>query len=152
MGRKHTGCSERAIEVSHQLKDLCSGGLVKVRRGFVGQDDGRSRHDRAGNGDSLALTTAQFHGFVGGVREEADTIQGFLSLSSALLGGQTMREKGEFDIFQRRQDRQQIERLKHESGVSGADISQDITGQVLEFHTIKPDSTARRLFDSTNQI
>src|ERR1700760_2606829 len=55
MGDEHNSVAF-AVQLFHESHDFIAGLRVKVAGGLVGEDDGRIIHERASNGNALALS------------------------------------------------------------------------------------------------
>ena len=63
--RHHEKCAAVfLLELVEKAKDLLSGGGVEIARGLIAQQQGRTKDQRARDGDSLALSAGEFIGTV----------------------------------------------------------------------------------------
>src|SRR5215468_3597291 len=75
--RDHHDGGAGAVDPVEQPHDLDGGVRVEVSGGLVGQQDQRSVHERAGDGDTLLLTTGQFVRVAVLLAAEADQLEHF---------------------------------------------------------------------------
>ena len=60
------------VEVAEEIEDFAAGLRIEVARRFVGEEERRFVHERAGDGDALALAAGEFVGLVVHAVAEAD--------------------------------------------------------------------------------
>ena len=116
------GLAELAVEAGEHGEDIFGRGGVEVAGRLVGQDQVGISHDGARDSDALFLTTGKLLGQVAQAIAQADQFQsGFGVLHTLFLVelGQLQRQ---LDIFERGQNRDQVERLKNEANVVVAPV------------------------------
>ena len=91
---------------------------------LVGEQDGWLVHQRAGDGDALALAAGKFVRLVMHAVGQADAGQRLVRELAAFLGGNAGINQGQFHVAQRVGARQQIEGLKNEADFPVADFGE----------------------------
>ena len=111
-------------EFREERQDFRAGLGVEVAGRLVGQQDGRPVHQRAGDGDALALAAGQLVGPVMDPVGQADVAQGLQRHLPPFLGGHAGVDQGQLDVAQRVGARQQVEGLEDEADLLVADLRQ----------------------------
>src|SRR5262245_53209922 len=97
VGHHHDRLAELVDRGLHEVEDLASGAAVEVPGGLVGEDDVRSRGERAGHRHALLLTTRQLAGLVLQAITQLDGVDHAVEpLSVGLLAGEV---QGERDVL-----------------------------------------------------
>src|SRR5713101_2411890 len=129
MGGKDEGRTTLPVQLLHQIDDLESCLGIQVGRGFIGDDEDWIGDQGPGNGYPLLLTSRQLVWAVGQVLCQAQLCQALSCLLPRPCEAFPLNPQGEQDIFQGRQDRQQIESLKDEYHGPAAQLAALIIGQ-----------------------
>src|SRR5688572_1718627 len=75
------------VELLHEVHDVVGGGGVEVAGGLVGPDDGRVVHERARDGDALALPARELGRAVCCPLEQADALERIVRALAGFLRG-----------------------------------------------------------------
>ena len=86
----------QALEQPHYL---LAGLAVEVAGRFVGEDDGRTRRQRAGDGDALALTAGEFVRPVVGAVGETNLVEALFGAFDPLRPADLLKDEGERDVL-----------------------------------------------------
>ncbi len=112
------GHHDDRLPLSRQLledfHDLLGRRRVEVARRLVGEENRRPVHQRAGDGDALALATREFVGAMRRAIAELDAFERFHRALLPLGGTRAGVHQRELDIVQCRRARQEVERLEDE--------------------------------------
>ena len=109
----HDGLVEFANSLRHELENLGPGSRVEVSGGFVGEDDAWSARQGPRHGDALLLATRQFVRAVVEPVLEADGADH--AVEPLVVGGVARERHGQRDVLERRERRDEVERLEHEA-------------------------------------
>ena len=71
---------------------------------------------------------------------------------AAFLGGNALIDQRQFDVFQRRLPRQQVEALKHEAEITPPQQAALVTIQLLHLHPAKPEHPAGRHIKAAEDV
>jgi len=99
-------------ELLEQRHDFRAGLGIKIPRRFVRQQDGRPVHERAGDGDALAVTTGKFVRLVMHAVGQADVSQCFQCELAGVPGMECPNKPRAVPRCARRRTGEQVERLK----------------------------------------
>ncbi len=110
---QHDGLA-RVVELVKQPHDLVARRRVEVARRLVGEQNARSIHQRARDGDALALATRQLVGPVVHAVGQLHLLERAGGALAPLLGRHPGIDQRQLDVVQRIGPGQQIERLEHE--------------------------------------
>ena len=102
-------------KVIHQVEDRAAGGGVEVRRRLVGEDQRRTVHQRARDGDALALTAGQLARTAAVFVGEPDALQQLVDALAAFGLSEPRQQQGILDVLARRQHRHEVEALEDEA-------------------------------------
>ena len=102
-----------AIELKHQIRDFAAGGNVEVAGGLVGHEHLRFAGKGARNRDTLLLAAGKLLRIMRHARRQADASQPIPRPRRRVAGARQLERQ--HDVFERRQRRQQLKRLKNES-------------------------------------
>ena len=115
VGGEDKGETEAAVQIAHQVDELCGIAGVEVGGGLIGEHKRRAMHDGTSDGDALAFSAREQVGPLLRAGGEADVGEGFGDTSTAFAGIEALDEKGILDVFGGREDRNQIEGLEDEA-------------------------------------
>src|SRR5207245_9795605 len=117
---------------------LVAGRGVEVARGLVGEDDRRTVHQGAGDGDALALTSGKLVGLVAHARFHADGGEGVLGALDTLGCGHSGIDKWKLDVVQSGGAGQQVEGLEDESDFLVANSGQFVVIELAYKLAVEP--------------
>src|SRR5205814_5917868 len=95
------------VELPEEGEDLLALLDGEIAGRLVGEDDGRIRDERPGDGDALLLATGQLRGLVAQPPPEAEAFQGVAGPSRPLLAADALVEQRGRDILERGRTREQ---------------------------------------------
>ncbi len=109
-------------------------------------------HQRARDGDALALSARQLAWTPAPLVREADARQQFVHARAPLGLSDRRQEKGIFDVLARRQDRDQIEALEHEAQTIAAYCRQSSRRHMGHAQLAEPDLARVGPVETTDQV
>ena len=112
------------VEVVEERHDLLAGLGVEVAGGLVGEDDGGTVDQRAGDGDALALAAGELVGLVHHAGAEVDGLEDGLGAFGALGGGRAVVDERQLDVVEGGGAGEQVEGLEDEADLLVADAGQ----------------------------
>ena len=139
MGHDHEGAF--AAKVEKKVKDLGADGGIEVARRFIGQNDFRIVHQRAGNGDPLLLASGQFKGTVRKTVAEANGIQQGTRTIALGPPGCAKGVGGQKDVFDAVHLGHEVVGLEDESNVAGAKCCAGAFAQAVDVGVQQADGT-----------
>ena len=93
-------------------------------------DDLRLMHERAGDGDALALTTGELAGALGHLLREAHLVDHLLHALLALGGGHAaLEQQGKLDVLEDVEHRDEVEGLEDEAQRAQAQLGELLVGE-----------------------
>src|SRR3990172_8004122 len=104
-----------SIEPNEEVDDLRGRIRVEVPGRFVGPHDRGVVHEGPCDRDPLLLPGAELGGLVPGPVAEVDGLEHVEGASTCLPGRDARYEEGQLDVLRRRENREQVVRLKHET-------------------------------------
>ena len=130
--RHHDDGDGALIERLEDLDDFVAGAAVQIAGRLVGQEDGRTVDQRAGDGDSLLFAAGKLIGMMIGAAGQADEFERLQGSFTSLAVADPSRrvEHRQLDVLQRRSARKQIEVLKDEADLLVADVCQLVVIQL----------------------
>ena len=135
-----------------QRHDLLTGPGVEIARGFVGQNDGWIRHQRAGDGDTLALSAGEFVRLVMDTVGQSDLRQRLQGRFLAFLVGQAGVNQWQFHVAQRIGARQQVERLENKADFLVPDPRKLVVVHLTDVDAVQFVSAGSRRVQATDEI
>ena len=128
VGGEDEGEAEAAVEVAHQVDELGGVARVEVGGGLVGEHQGGTMDDGAGDGYALAFAAGEQVGPMAGAGGKADICEGFGNALAALARADALDEQRILDVFAGREDGDQVEGLKDEADLFAAEESEVCEG------------------------
>ena len=104
--RNHDDRATIAMKVLEQRQDLVAGATIQRAGRFVGQDESRIVHHRAGNDDPLLLSSRELIRPMMAAVGQAYAVERIFGSCASLRARNAGVDKGQFDIFQRGRPRQ----------------------------------------------
>src|SRR5712671_2973063 len=121
-----------AVQHLQQAQNLVRGLAIQVPGGLVAHQQLRVGHERAGDRDTLFLTSGQLPGLVLGAVGEADDLQGHRDILAALRGGEPGQEQRQLDVAFGAEHRHQVVELEHEADVVCAPVRELAAGELVD--------------------
>src|ERR1700674_2269341 len=125
----HDRLAKAAVELAQQCQDIFRRGGVEVTGRFVGHDNCGICHDRPRNRNPLFLPAGELARIMVHAVGEPDHAQCRLDMFTPLHLVQWGQQEGQFDVFKRRQHRDQVVELKDEP-----DMARTPSRQLTLFH------------------
>ncbi len=113
-----------SVEFGENRHHFLGGVGVECAGGFVGQDQGGTVDDRAGDGDALLLTAGELVGFVVESVAEADAIEGSGGAIEAFARWDVAVDRRQHDVFEGAEGSEQMELLEDEAEFLVADFGE----------------------------
>lgn len=106
-----------AREGTENVENFGGGSGIQIAGRFVSDDQARIGDEGACDGDTLFLAAGKLFGQMMHARAEADEFESDFDLFLASAAGKLGEQERQFDVFERGEDRNQIERLENKSDV-----------------------------------
>lgn len=135
-----------------QLEDVCGVVRVEVTGGFVGQQQGGTVHQRAGDGGALHLAAAELVGKGAGAFREADQVEQLRRPHAGFADAVAAEEQGQFDIFDRGHGGEEIEKLEDDAEAFAAVSGEGGVIRAVEGETVDEDFARGGLIESAEQV
>lgn len=153
MGGENKGGFQATVDLLHQAENFSTCCLVKIRGGFIGEDDAWLDCQGAGDGDPLSLSPAELIRAVIGKFGKTDNFKKIIDALFSFFCGDVIASKQRiFDVFSSGKNRQQIECLKNEANRMGTEVSQFIRGFFRDVFFVDKYLAAARLVDAPDQV
>ena len=121
------GAHDRGARSPGKLREERADGagvrLVEPRRRLVGEQERRSRRERPGKRDALALTHRKPRDALSGELGESDVIKRASGALRGVLAPDAAQRERELDAFLRTEERDEIGALRHEADLRAAQLS-----------------------------
>ncbi len=130
MSDEDEGGAFDAVEFEEEFEDVGAVGGVEVAGGLVGEDDGRTQDEGAGEGDALLLAAGELDGVVMHAIAEADAGEQLAGAGQAVaFGVEFVREE---NVFERGEGGDELIGLEDEADGLAADLGKLVLGQVAD--------------------
>src|SRR3982074_1618666 len=150
MRDQHDGAA-LLVEIAQQLHDLETGFAVEVPCRFIGQQDGRARHQRAGDGNALLLAARELVGQVAGAFQQTDRFErGHRALFALQVVARV--DQRHLDVVNRARARNQVVGLEHEADLSIPNPGELVVGQCRPVVAIEDVASRRWLVEAADQV
>ena len=140
------------LELVKEGHDLDAGFGVQVAGGLVGQDDGGTVDQGAGDRYALALSAGELVGLVIHAGFEIDVAQRGLGALDALGCGGAVVDEGQLDVVQSGGAGQQVEGLEDEADFLVADTGQFIVVEGAHQLVVEPIVAFGGRIEATDQV
>ena len=117
------------VEVVEELEDRRARLRVEVAGGLVGEQDLGAVHDRARDGDALALSARELIGAVVLAPAQTDRGERLVDAAAPLDAPDAAEEERQLDVPRRGQARHQMEELEDEADLLAADAGELLVGE-----------------------
>ena len=107
--------AEHRVELEHELEHASARWPVEVTRWLVGKHDTRLSHERTRDGRAMALAAGELGRTVREPLAQADALEQTLRLLGSSSARDAPDQLGHRNVFVRRELRQQVMKLIHES-------------------------------------
>ena len=152
MGDHDKGLAELSIEAREQFQDLPGGNPVEIAGRFVGNDDRRIGHHRAGDRHPLLLAARELRRIMIQPVLKSDHLKHEIHVRLPLLSRESGQKQGQLDVFKGSQDRHEIIELKDKAHMGCAPGSQSRFRQGGDIDTPDLDLSARGAIDAGNKV
>jgi len=145
----------RSRFVSEFPKQLQNGGAVdriEITRWFVRQNQRRPMGQRSRNSDPLLLSTGHLVGKRVAARSEPHPLEQRSDTRHAFRPRQSGELQRQLDVFEDRQCREQMEKLKNRTDLRAPEVRQVVSRKVVQLPTQKNDFTAIGSIDPAKAI
>jgi hypothetical protein len=141
-----------ASEPVEQFEHLPSGLFIQVAGRFVGQDELRVVHQRAGDGDALLLAAGQAIGECLRAVEQAHGFQKQPGLAMRVLNRCAVQLERQHDVLHHRQRGDEVKELEDESDLATAKERALVFAERGQVLAVQPDGAAVRLVNAADEV
>src|SRR5690606_1250578 len=152
VGAGDDGDAFAAGEIAQEAEDDGRGGGVEFAGWFVGEKEDGVDGNCTGDGDALLFAAGELVGAVVGAPGEANKFQGPPGAFGALavaVAGDTQRE---LDVFVRRKQGQESERLEHEAELVPPEVGELFLGHGVDALAVDFDFAAGRAVEAADEV
>src|SRR5688572_14224758 len=141
-----------AMQVLEQRKDLRAGTAVEVSGRLIGQQQLRAGHERARNGEALALAAGKLGRAMAGAVAEPHPLERFPRTAVPLGSADARIDERHLDVSQRALPRQQGKCLEHEADLAIPDFRQLKLRQLRNGAPAKPVASCVGRVEAAEQV
>jgi hypothetical protein len=146
------GEAEAAVEVVHEVDELGGVAGVEVGGRLIGEHQGGTMDDGAGDGDTLAFAAGEQVGTLIGAGGEADTFKSGGGALTAFVAVESLDEQGELDVLGGGEYGDEIEGLKDETDLPAAQGGEALWIQLGGVYAIDEDAAGGGLVDAADEV
>src|SRR5688500_49887 len=136
--RHHDDRLAHGVQLAENVHDVGAGRAVEVARRLVGEQDAGPVHQRARDGDALALAARELVGTVAHPVPEAHALERVHGALAALPRREAGVDERQLDVVQRRGAGQQVERLEDEADFLVPHPGKSVVGEPGHLLVVEP--------------
>jgi acyl-CoA thioesterase I len=140
VGDHDHGSAFFAVQGQDEVEDQAAGGAIQVAGRLVGQKDGRSQSEGAGQGDALLLAAGELHGIMVEAASEADAVEQFAGAFGSVTcprGQATRQFHGQEHVFLGGERGDEVIRLEDEPDFAAAHLRHAVFVEVGDVFAIQ---------------